>query len=235
MNANTKPRCAAQSGFTLIEVLVVMILVAMVSGILFQALERAYRLQSRFGVELFKVQIGQMSTDWYRQTIQGLYPDRTDGPNVFTGQAQTFSGLSTNPLGDNYGSASPVSWTLQYDPGTGNTELIYSEAQKKTLVLSWTNVGNIDNDSTSTIDDDGSGVVVVRATKRGNKARFTYFDDQLIAHETWPPVFGKFAQLPSQIQLTAGNAVEPVYIVASPLGPTSPLLRAQDMFGGVKP
>jgi len=85
------------AGFTLIEVLVVMIMVAMISGVLFQALERAYRLQERFGVTLFNVQQGQMVSDWYRQTVQGLYPDYPNGASVFQGQEQAFTGLSTNP------------------------------------------------------------------------------------------------------------------------------------------
>ena len=130
-------RHARSGGFTLIEVLVVMTLVALVSGVLFEALERAYRLKERFGVELFNVQQGQMATDWYRQSVNGLYPDYPDGGNVFKGAEQEFSGLSTNPLGEDYGNPSAVTWKLQSQPQSGISTLVYSVGKQETAILSW--------------------------------------------------------------------------------------------------
>ena len=193
-----------QTGFTLIEVLVVLIIVAMVSGILFQALERAYRLQNRFGAELFKVQHGQMAADWYRQTVQGLYPDQPDGRNLFRGQDQEFAGLSTNPLGEEYGAPTPITWKIRNDQLNGTTELVYIEEQRETQVLRW----------------------------RGNQARFIYLDEQRSPHQIWPPPLGLFPQLPTQIHLVARDAGEPINIVSSPMGPASAVTRPQDLFGG---
>ena len=102
------PGRSGQTGFTLVEVLVVAIIVGLTSGILFEALQQAYRLQQRFGTELFAVQQGQMAADWYRQTVQGLYPDYADGRDIFRGQEKEFSGLSGNPLGEDYGAPTPV-------------------------------------------------------------------------------------------------------------------------------
>ncbi len=195
---------AQQAGFTLVEVLVVLILVAMISSVLFQALERAYRLQERFGTELFKVQQGQMAADWYRQTVQGLYPDQPDGKNIFRGQDREFSGLSSNPLGDDYGAPTPITWKLRSNQANGATELVYIEAMRETPVLSW----------------------------RGKQARFVYLDQQRAPHDGWPPPLGLFTQLPRQIQLEANDGGESIVIVASPMGPTEPLLRSQDFFGG---
>lgn len=202
---SSRPRThARQNGFTLVEVLVVLIMVAMISIVLFQALERAYRLQERFGTELFKVQQGQMAADWYRQTVQGLYPDQPDGPNLFHGAEQEFSGLSGNPLGDDYGAPTPITWKVRSNPQNGSTELIYSEDNRETPVLSW----------------------------RGTQARFVYLDEQQAPHDRWPPPLGLFAQLPRQIQLAVKDAGESIIIIASPMGPTAPLLRPQDIFGG---
>lgn len=197
------PNPSNQAGFTLIEVLVVLIMVALISSVLFQALERAYRLQERFGIELFKVQQGQMAADWYRQTIQGLYPDQPDGRNRFHGEAHEFSGLSGNPLGDEYGAPTPITWKIRNNQQNGTTELVYIEDKRETPVLSW----------------------------RGNQARFIYLDEQRAPHDRWPPPLGLFTQLPRQIQIEAKDAGQPIVIVASPMGPTEPLLRPQEIFG----
>jgi len=195
-----KPDQSIQAGFTLIEVLVVLIIVGMISGVLFQALERAYRLQERFGTELFSVQQGQMAADWYRQTVQGLHPDYANGRNLFQGKDREFSGLSSNPLGNEYGAPTPITWKLRSNQQNGTTELVYIEASRETPVLSW----------------------------RGNQARFIYLDAQQTPHDSWPPPLGLSTQLPKQVQLVVKDAGEIINIVAAPMGPVTTLLRVQD-------
>lgn len=201
MSLRPAPRRAA--GFTLIEVLVVMIMLAMIGGVLFQALERAYRLQERFGLTLFNVQQGQMVSDWYRQTVQGLHPDYPDGANVFQGKAQELTGLSTNPLNDDFGMPTPISWKLRTQPENGTTDLVYVDKKQETPVLSW----------------------------RAKEARFVYLDDRQTPHDTWPPRLGLFPQLPTQIQIQTTDAGESVALVASPMGPTTAPLRIKDLLG----
>lgn len=191
------------TGFTLIEVLVVMIMVTLISGVALQALERAYRLKERFGLELFNVQQGQMATDWYRQSVNGLYPDYRDGANVFHGGEQEFTGLSTNPLSDDYGIVTPIAWKLHSQPQNGTTGLSYIENNQETFILSW----------------------------RGNQARFIYLDDTHTAHDRWPPRLGLFPQLPTQIQIQTKDAGENITLIASPMGPTTPPLRIKDLIG----
>ena len=193
----------AARGFTLIEVLVVLILVGMTSGILFQAMQRAFGLQARFGSELFKAQQGQMATDWYRQTAQGLLPDYPGGNSFFHGDATGLAGLSSNPLDEDYGAPTRIAWKLQPNADTDTTDLVYSDAQHTTTVLSW----------------------------RRSKARFVYLDNQLTPHEQWPPPLGLFVQLPAQIELQVTDAGEPLIILAHPMGPAEPRLRPQDVVG----
>jgi prepilin-type N-terminal cleavage/methylation domain-containing protein len=165
-------------GFTLIEVLVVLILFGMIGSILFQALERAYHLQDRFGTELFSVQQGQMATDWYRQTVQGLYPEYPAGPNLFRGNAQEFSGLSTNPLNSDPGAPTSITWQIRNNLQNGTIELIYIEGKQESPILNWQSKG----------------------------ARFIYLDEKLAAQEVWPPPLGLTNQLPTQIQLEIKGA-----------------------------
>ena len=202
-HAATEPYRRRQPGFTLVEVLVVLIIIGIVSGVLFQALEHAYRLQYRFGSELFKVQQGQMAADWYRQTVQGLYPDYAEGRNLFQGDEREFSGLSLNPLGDDYGAPQRITWKLKRNEQNGSTELIYSSEQRETPILAW----------------------------RSNKTRFIYLDELQAAHDSWPPKLGLWPQLPKQVHLVAEDAGETVIIVAAPQGPTTPPLRGQGLFG----
>jgi prepilin-type N-terminal cleavage/methylation domain-containing protein len=192
-----------QTGFTLIEVLVVLIMTGTITGVLFQALERAYRLQDRFGVELLGAQQGQMTTDWYRQTVQGLRSDYPNGKNLFKGSEQEFSGLSDNSLGSQYGAPTPIRWQIRTNLSSGQIDLVYLEQDKETPILSWSAKG----------------------------ARFVYVDDQHTQHDTWPPPFGQWPQLPKQIRVTTlgGKGFDPITIVASPISTAIPPPRLEDL------
>jgi hypothetical protein len=142
-----------------------------------------------------------MAIDWYRQTVQGLHPDYPDGAHIFHGTTQEFSGLSSNPLSNEYGALTPISWQLRYSPQNNSTELIYIEAKQETPILNWS----------------------------GSRVRFVYFDDKQEAHDSWPPPLGLPAQLPQQIHLEVKSTGIHDSIVASPMGPLQPLPRLQDL------
>ena len=74
------------SGFTLVEILVVLVIVGLISSILLQALDQVYKLQGRFGVQLAQSQQGTMYTDWFRQVVQGLQTDYPDAKGIFKGE-----------------------------------------------------------------------------------------------------------------------------------------------------
>ena len=59
-------------GFTLIEILVVLVITGFIVAILLQALQQVFRLQTHFGSEIFHTQRGAMYTEWFRQSINGL-------------------------------------------------------------------------------------------------------------------------------------------------------------------
>ncbi|MDD2914410.1 MAG: type II secretion system protein [Gallionella sp.] len=201
---NIKTDRHTQTGFTLIEVLVVLIIVGMTSGVLFQALERAYQLQQRFGMELFNMQHVQMATDWYRQTVQGLHPDYPNGQHIFHGDDREFSGLTNNPLSDEYGAPTPFIWKLRDKPQDGITELVYIEEEREAIVL----------------------------VLRGNQTRFIYFDEKQVSSDSWPPPLGLSTQLPKQIQLMVKDSIAPLNVVASPMGTSKRPARPQDFIGG---
>lgn len=185
----------------MIEILVVLVIMGMVSGILFQALERAYRLQERFGAELFGVQQGQMATDWYRQTVHGLRPDYPDGHSLFRGEGDEFSGLTNNALGEAWGVPTQITWKIRKNQRSGGSELVYLEGGQEAHILAW----------------------------HGQEARFIYVDAQLVPHDNWPPPLGPWPQLPAQIQLITSGVGEAINIVATPMGTALLVPRLQDL------
>lgn len=192
-----------QTGFTLIEMLVVLIITAMVSGIIFQALESAYRLQDRFATELFKSEHGEMAKDWYRQSVQGLLTDYPDGKNIFRGKSSEFSGLSSNPLSASYGVPTAITWRIKHDKTKDTDELVYIEGARKTTLIHL----------------------------NGSHAHFVYFDEKLSPNDSWPPPLGLPNQIPKQIQLQDKDTDEAIDIVAVPMGPRISPMHPQNIFG----
>ncbi len=191
---------SGQRGFTLLEMLVVLILTGMITGILMQGLHQVFRLQTHFSRELFNTQQGEMYTEWFRQSVNGLMPDYADGKHKFKGSQREFSGMTLSPLNMAAETLVPFVWRLRFAPKTGQTQLQYGSADDAPAVLAW----------------------------RGNSGQFVYFDANGEPHDDWPPLLGKWPQLPKAIYLENRNTDEPRIIVAVPKGLENPLPRQRD-------
>jgi general secretion pathway protein J len=191
-------------GFTLIEILVVLIITGFIVTILLQSLHQVFRLQTHFGSEIFHTQNGAMYTDWYRQSINGLMPDFVEGKQKFSGAQRQMSGLTLSPLDQESGVLAPFVWRLKFDPRSGQTGLYYGDAGEKQPVLpilAW----------------------------QGDSGRFIYIDAENEVHDSWPPFLGKWPQLPSAIYLESGAAEQRRLIVAAPRGADTPPMRRKDI------
>jgi general secretion pathway protein J len=195
---------ARQAGFTLLEMLVVMLIVSLISTILFQALDQVYKLQSRFGLQLAQSQQGTMYTDWFRQVVQGLQTDYSDSQDIFQGGETEFTGVTTSPLSAAYGTPATVTLSLEYDGHAGMTRLLYVADQQKTTLSSW--AGRKDQ-------------------------RFTYIDAAGESHDSWPPPLGIWPQLPNMILLQTQEGSEPKLIAAVPRGSYEPKDKPFDVIG----
>lgn len=192
------------SGFTLVEILVVLVIVGLVSSILLQALDQVYRLQGRFGWQLAQSQQGAMYADWFRQVVQGLQTDYPDGKEKFKGDETQFEGVTTSPLSTNYGAPTMIALSLQFDRAENLTRLRYTERDRKTELYAW----------------------------RGKKAgRFIYIDQTGERHENWPPPFGVWPQLPNTILLQSQRDGEPQLLAAVPRGSLEPKAKPFNPFG----
>lgn len=200
------PSTFRQRGFTLLEILVVLVIVSLTSGILFQAMGQVAQLQKKFGVELVHTQQGEMLSNWFQQSIEGLLPDYPDGKNKFSGTERRLSGLTTNPLAAENGVPSSLVWEFAFDADTGETRLLYGSGKDAAPVISW----------------------------QGNKGKFAYLDSKGELHESWPPRLGLWPQLPSAIRVETLRDGVPAIMMAVPMGPANPLPRIADVIGAVK-
>jgi len=189
-----------QRGFTLLEMLVVLILSGMITGILIQGLQQVFRLQTNVGIELFKTQQGEMYTEWFRQSVNGIMPDAFDGKNRFKGSSREFSGMTLAPLNMASEALLPFTWRLKFEPNVGQTQLLYGPDEDAPSIMSWP----------------------------GSSGRFVYFDSTNQAHDAWPPFLGKWPQLPKAIYLESQSSDHPRIIVAVPKGLEDPLPRKKD-------
>lgn len=189
-----------RAGFTLLEMLVVMILTGMITTLLLQGLQQVFRLQSHFGREIFNAGQGAMQIAWFRQTVNGIMPDFSGGKHQFNGQGRRFDGITNSSLHAPSGSVVPFGWRLQFDSHLGETLLIYGVDGDAPAMMSW----------------------------HGNAARFIYLDAMGAPHDSWPPFPGKWPQLPMAIRLDAIDGGSEQSIMATLLGPANTLPNLKD-------
>lgn len=191
---------SGSSGFTLVEILVVMIITGFIVTILLQSLQQVFRLQTHFGHEIFHTQNGAMYADWYRQSINGLMPDHKEGKHKFRGERRQMRGLTIAPLGLENSAATPFVWRLEFEPKTGLSGLYYGESKPEDPILTW----------------------------EGSSGQFGYLDEKHDLHESWPPFLGKWPQLPAAIYLETGANNRRRLIIAIPRGPREPMIRRKE-------
>jgi len=183
--------------------LVVLLIVGMVSGLLFDIAAQLTGMQVRLERQLTAMRGEALHADWLRQVIQGLQPDYGDGGQIFKGSPGGFSGLTTNSLSADYGALEPFSVTLTPDAAHNGMLLRYASAGNKSVLSSWP----------------------------GGQARLRYLDDLGEAHEVWPPPLGRWPQLPRAITLEGTRDGAPWLIAAAHFGPTWPIPRTRDVTG----
>ncbi|GLR11950.1 hypothetical protein GCM10007907_07400 [Chitinimonas prasina] len=194
-----------QRGFTLVEILVVMVITSLVTGLLFQSMAMINRAQQGFDAQLAEMGRGGVRAEWYRQLVGGLVPDYNDGKDKFTGGAMRLSGLTTMPLSPRYGA--PQAFSLVLRPDGGEMTLVYraEETQADFEVYRWPAL----------------------------KATFRYQDVDGSEYDSWPPVSAlKPAQLPSAITIQSVGE-DAISWVAVPRGDLQDEQKPTLPFGGI--
>ena len=214
-------------GFTLLEMLVVLMIVSLASGLLFEAASQSMAMQVRVNAQLAQQRGQGLRSDWLRQLVQGLQPDYYDGRHSFKGSATGFNGLTTNGLSSSYGGLTPFAVTLENDSRSGSTALRYGEGEG--------GLGSAKTSPSSAADLSSQGLSgSVLMQWPGKPPHLRYWDEKNEAHDDWPPPLGRWRPVPSAISLEGGAGDAPWVIMASFTGPLWPQLRPTDVLGNLR-
>jgi prepilin-type N-terminal cleavage/methylation domain-containing protein len=200
-----------QSGFTLVEVLITLVLLGMVAAVAFGSLRQVLDARVRLRPYLDQSEETTLVASWFRQTVQALIADYDDGKHRFAGTATEISGLTASPLIGPPGTPIPFRWALKYDPATDLTVLEYKEGPKETVpIVSWT----------------------------GHDGKFNFYADDQRWHPAWPPGGTDQSkpppQLPQLVRLSGIPRERVPMIVAAPRASLiSPQLH-RNVFGDVR-
>jgi general secretion pathway protein J len=187
------------TGFTLLEVLVVLTIASLISLVLMQGLGMVLNLRNSFGGQILDIDREVVKRNLMRQPLDGLVPDFEDGASIFSGEPARVSGLTTTPLLRRNGRPTPFALTLAFDPASSSNSLSYQEIEDEPITLSeWV----------------------------GPEAKFKFLGIQTGWVEAWPPgqpqVFGvsqiitdiRPPQLPEMVYLDTQGLAEPPLAVA---------------------
>ncbi|MDD5123598.1 prepilin-type N-terminal cleavage/methylation domain-containing protein [Methylovulum sp.] len=177
------------NGFTLMEVLVVLVLVSLISGLLMQGFGYVLRLRFNVTQQIKKQRIQQLQEHWYRNLVTGIIVNTREEKALFQGSESVLQGQSINTLTAPAGV--PQAFTLTLSAQENTIVLRYRITEKEEWRLGqWT----------------------------AQKASFSYLDNQGNWVPTWPPKMGAVTQqLPEAIQLQIENIPNPVnWIVSIP-------------------
>lgn len=194
-------------GFTLLELLVVLIITTLTTLLLFQGLGFVMQLREQLLNQFEEAHRGQIQEHWFRSSTAAIVPAYEDIPNpaIFKGEANQFKGLTIAGLDADHGVPVEFAWELNTENDV--TTLIYRNAQKQGwAVLSW----------------------------RGDLGKFNYLANDGQWHEQWPPNnFGvQPPQLPRAILFIGKRRETPMTWIVSIHGRERPKLdlRQIDMY-----
>lgn len=110
------------NGFTLLEVLVVLVLLSLISTLAFEILHQTANLRNQFLDTLDELQQGVIREHWFRSSVSALTPDyppekevvyQARKSYVFQGTETEFYGLTLTALDNDGGIPTPFGWQLE--------------------------------------------------------------------------------------------------------------------------
>jgi prepilin-type N-terminal cleavage/methylation domain-containing protein len=187
LRRSARPR--RTQGFTLVEIIVVLAIVALISGTLLAAFQRVLDVRLRLAAFLDGTDTPNLVASWFRESVDGLVPDVQGGADKFAGDARHFAGLTLAPLSGMSGVPTRVVWQLDFNADSGRTSLRYQAAADPGMTIaSWPD----------------------------NRGKLQYCTANLTCYDTWPPPKQRVSQVPTLIRLDIVKGTEPWAILAAP-------------------
>lgn len=90
-----RPGVSLQPGFTLVEVLVVLVMVSMLSVVLIDGIVQVLQIQSRLAEKTALARESSLERAWFRQVLRGTIADKD---HEFSLRSREISGLTVDPL-----------------------------------------------------------------------------------------------------------------------------------------
>ncbi|MCW8917632.1 MAG: prepilin-type N-terminal cleavage/methylation domain-containing protein [Gammaproteobacteria bacterium] len=116
-------------GFTLMEMLLVLVLVSLLFTLLMQGLTYFWHLQQRYDNVLNERLYEGMHAYWWRTSMRGLLIESGQGASRFQGDDAEIRGFSTFSLDKRPGVPAQIRWTI--DSGPSESRLLYNGAEVK--------------------------------------------------------------------------------------------------------
>lgn len=206
------PESSAMRGFTLMEMLVVLLIASMALALTTQALSQYQRAYARTSASAQASREYRLSASWLRNSIQALIPSPTTGASanavggglmpdaplpVFDGDNHGFSGLTLAPV--LAGQGVPVLQAWQVVRGPAGTDVLELQEEDRRILLSFPGTGRL---------------------------QLHYLDDKGKVHDQWPPALGVWPQLPAAVVLEVASGADgfgAATLAAAVTGPRQPL------------
>jgi prepilin-type N-terminal cleavage/methylation domain-containing protein len=192
----------AATGFTLVEMLVVLVIVGMIAAMLFSSYQRILDVRIRLTAFLDGTDAPTLIASWFRGSVEGMLPEQKDGADVFAGTKRRLVGLSAAPIDGMPGVPTRIAWELAFDTASARTTLTYRSGTAAPLtVASWP----------------------------GDRGGLRYCGPRLDCADSWPPPGGMSGETPSQLpaliilQAVRGTTDWP--IAAAPQSARDPLRK----------
>ena len=173
-------------GFTLLEVIVVLLISSLITTILFQGLSVVLDTRFRVMNALTRIEVLGLQSSIMTTPLRGIFPDHPDEPGVFSGNARRLQGLTLTPLQGISGAPTTFAMELNYDIGADMTVLTYLESGHDATEL---------------------------ARWQGNQGNFFYRGWSGDWLTSWPPRVNSPPQVPRSIRLDTGMEQQPVKVV----------------------
>lgn len=192
-----RPDRTGAAGFTLMEMLVVMLIAGIAIALASQALGQYQRAVARTVASERGTREMRLSEAWLRQSIRGLHPEsppagpggRDSEANLFHGDADGFSGTTLSPVLAGQGIPTLQRWRV--DVTGGRASLALEEA----------------------------GTTVDLRLPPSRNLRLHYVDPEGKLQDQWPPKLGKWEQLPQAIviEMVPQDPGASVVVIAAPI------------------
>ncbi len=161
-------------GFTLLEILVVLVIVGLTSTLLYQMSSFFFTIHNRVLIHVDRQHEAMLSREWLSQTVSHMAPDYDQRFGGVTGNSNSLSFLSLSSLDGEQGIAQRVQWIIA--PSVAGSELKYQGRNENV----WT----------------------VASFKRGAELVFRFRDGSGTWHNQWPPEKAGAPDLPDLILLS---------------------------------